>query len=63
MYVQCDKKQIQELVRRERKYRRLLEKCLYALNMIPNSPIPGLEKDSYQLASEIEEFLARLDRS
>lgn len=63
MYVQCDRRQVHGLVRERNEYRRLLEKCLYALNMIPNTPIPGLEKDSYQLASEIEKFLDRLDRN
>ncbi len=51
---QCDKQQIQGLVRERNQYRQLLKKCLYALNTIPNRRIAGLASGTtYELASAI----------
>lgn len=41
---------------------KVLKHCQYALNMIPNTKLPGLDKpDSYAVASEVDAVLARAD--
>jgi len=53
-FTQCDRKQIQGLVRERNQYRQLLKQCLHALNTIPNRKIAGLAADTtYELASAI----------
>ena len=53
-FTQCDRKQIQGLVRERNQYRQLLKQCLHALNIIPNKRIVGLETGTtYELASAI----------
>jgi len=53
-FTQCDKQQIQGLVRERNQYRQLLKQCLYALNTIPNRGIAGLDTGTtYELAAAI----------
>ena len=57
-FTQCDKKQIQGLVRERNQYRQLLKECLYALNTIPNRRIAGLDTGTtYELAAAIGSVL------
>ena len=53
-FTQCDKKQIQGLVRERNQYRQLLKQCLHALNTIQNRRIAGLDTGTtYELAAAI----------
>jgi len=53
-FTQCNKQQIQGLVRERNQYRQLLKQCLHTLNTIPNRRIAGLEAGTtYELASAI----------
>ena len=57
-FTQCDRKQVQGLVRERNQYRQLLKQCLNVLNTIPNRRIAGLAADTtYELASAIDSVL------
>jgi len=57
-FTQCDRKQVQGLVRERNQYRQLLKQCLHVLNTIPNRRIAGLAADTtYKLASAIDSVL------
>ncbi len=57
-FTQCDRKQVQGLVRERNQYRQLLKQCLHVLNTIPNRRIAGLAADTtYELASAIDSVL------
>ncbi len=56
----ANKKQLQGLVRERNEYRRLLNKCLSALNVIPNTPLSD-GVSTYMLASEISVTFKQFD--
>lgn len=57
-FTECDKKQIQGLVRERNLYRQLLKQSLYVLNATPNRRIDGLDViTTYELASAIDSTL------
>ena len=58
----CDRKQIQGLVSERNEYRRLLGKCLYGLNHMPNPKIVVLNATTYDLALAIESAFKRFDK-
>ena len=56
----ADKGQIQGLVKERNEYRRLLDQCLYALNVIPNTPLSD-GVTTYALASTISAAFRTFD--
>jgi len=61
-FTHVDRKQLQGVVSERNEYRRLLSKCLQALNEIPNTKLctPSV-KSTYRLASQIESAFKRFD--
>ncbi len=58
MMVKADQKQIVGIVKERNRYRKLLEECVKAFNMIPNTVINTPDhSDTYQLVSAIEKIL------
>ena len=56
----ADKKQFQGLVKERNEYRQLLDQCLYALNVIPNTPLSD-GVSTYALASTISAAFKTFD--
>lgn len=56
----ADKQQLQGLVKERNEYRRLLDQCLYALNVIPNTPVSD-GVSTYALASKISATFRKFD--
>lgn len=50
--------QLQGIVKERNEYRRLLDECLLALNLLPNRRIQG-DLNTYKLASRIEDSFRR----
>lgn len=50
--------QLRGIVRERNEYRRLLDECLHALNLLPNRRIQG-DLNTYGLASIIEDTFRR----
>ena len=59
---QVDEKQICGLVKERNKYRLLLDKCLFALNILPRQRIADWNGgNTYELAVEIEQAFRKSD--
>ncbi len=56
----ADKRQIQGLVKGRNEYRQLLDQCLHALNVIPNTPLSD-GVSTYALASTISAAFRKFD--
>jgi len=58
-WVKCDKHQIKMEVKERNTYKKLLDECLYALDVLPDQKIEGDYKygNTYALASEIGKVL------
>ncbi len=56
----ADKQQIRGLVKERNEYRWLLDRCLYALNDIPNTPLSD-GVSTYALASTISATFRKFD--
>ena len=52
--------QLQGIVKERNEYKRLLDECLRAFNLLPNRRIQG-DLNTYKLASKIEEVLRRFN--
>ncbi len=52
--------QLQGIVKERNEYKRLLDECLRAFNLLPNRRIQG-DLDTYKLASRIEEAIRRFN--
>ncbi len=61
-FTTANKRQIQGLIKERNKYRQLLDQCLYALNVVPNTPLSdGVNNSTYSLASEINTTFKKFD--
>ena len=58
--ITADKNQFQGLVKERNEYKILLDQCLYALNVIPNTPLSD-GVSTYALASTISAAFKKFD--